>query len=31
VSEQIAGSSLARGTRSVLKFNSFWTIELEDD
>ena len=30
VPEQIAGSPLARGTRSALKFNSFWTIELED-
>ena len=29
VPEQIAGSPLARGTRSALKFNSFWTIELE--
>ena len=30
VPEQIAGSPLAHGTRSALKFNSFWTIELED-
>src|SRR6202000_3269793 len=29
VPEQIAGSPLARGARSALKFNSFWTIELE--
>jgi len=29
VAEQIAGSPLAHGTRSALKFNSFWTIELE--
>jgi hypothetical protein len=30
VPEQVAGSPLAHGTRSALKFNSFWTIELED-
>jgi hypothetical protein len=29
VPEQIAGSPLARGSRSALKFNSFWTIELD--
>lgn len=29
VPEQIAGSPLAHGHRSALKFNSFWTIELE--
>jgi hypothetical protein len=29
VAEQVAGSPLARGARSALKFNSFWTIELE--
>ncbi len=29
VPEQVAGSPLARGTQSALKFNSFWTIELE--
>ncbi len=29
VPEQIAGSPLAHGQRSALKFNSFWTIELE--
>ena len=29
VPEQIDGSPLAHGTRSALKFNSFWTIELE--
>ena len=29
VPEQIAGSPLAHGTQSALKFNSFWTIELE--
>jgi len=29
VPEQIAGSPLARGRRSAIKFNSFWTIELE--
>ncbi len=29
VPEQLAGSPLAQGTRSALKFNSFWTIELE--
>jgi hypothetical protein len=30
VAEQIAGSPLARGSRSAIKFNSFWTIELEE-
>jgi hypothetical protein len=30
VAEQVAGSPLARGPRSALKFNSFWTIELEE-
>jgi hypothetical protein len=30
VPEQVAGSPLAHGARSALKFNSFWTIELED-
>src|ERR1700712_3425669 len=30
VAEQVAGSPLAHGHRSALKFNSFWTIELED-
>jgi hypothetical protein len=30
VPEQIAGSPLAHGTQSAIKFNSFWTIELED-
>ncbi len=30
VAEQVAGSPLARGQRSALKFNSFWTVELED-
>jgi hypothetical protein len=30
VPEQVAGTPLARGARSALKFNSFWTIELED-
>jgi hypothetical protein len=30
VPEQIAGSPLAHGTQSVVKFNSFWTIELEE-
>lgn len=29
VPEQLAGSPLARGGRSALKFNSFWTVELE--
>jgi len=29
VPEQIAGSPLARGAQSAIKFNSFWTIELE--
>ena len=29
VPEQIIGSPLAHGTRSAVKFNSFWTIELE--
>ncbi len=29
VPEQLAGSPLARGRRCALKFNSFWTIELE--
>jgi len=29
VPEQIAGSPLAHGNRSAIKFNSFWTIELE--
>src|SRR3954470_13801956 len=29
VPEQMAGSPLAHGARSALKFNSFWTIELE--
>jgi hypothetical protein len=29
VPEQIAGSPLARGSQSAIKFNSFWTIELE--
>ena len=29
VPEQLAGSPLARGTQSAIKFNSFWTIELE--
>ena len=29
VPEQIAGSPLAHGTRAALKFNSFWTVELE--
>jgi hypothetical protein len=29
VPEQVAGTPLARGGRSALKFNSFWTIELE--
>ena len=29
VPEQIAGSPLAQGRQSALKFNSFWTIELE--
>jgi hypothetical protein len=30
VAEQVAGSPLAHGPQSALKFNSFWTIELED-
>lgn len=29
VPEQLAGTPQARGTQSALKFNSFWTIELE--
>ena len=29
VPEQLVGSPLARGTHSVIKFNSFWTIELQ--
>jgi len=29
VPEQVAGSPMAHGNRSALKFNSFWTIELE--
>ena len=29
VPEQIAGSPLARGKQSAIKFNSFWTIELD--
>ncbi len=29
VPEQIAGSPLAHGTQAAVKFNSFWTIELE--
>jgi hypothetical protein len=29
VPEQIAGSPLAHGARAALKFNGFWTIELE--
>ena len=29
VPEQLTGSPLAHGRRSALKFNSFWTIELE--
>jgi hypothetical protein len=29
VAEQLAGSPLAHGDRAALKFNSFWTIELE--
>lgn len=29
VPEQIAGSPLAHGPHSAIKFNSFWTIELE--
>jgi len=29
VPEQIAGSPLAHGVQSAIKFNSFWTIELE--
>ncbi|MGJ7610004.1 MULTISPECIES: hypothetical protein [unclassified Variovorax] len=30
VPEQIAGSPLAHGTQAAVKFNSFWTIELDD-
>ena len=29
VPEQLVGSPLARGTQSAVKFNSFWTVELE--
>ena len=29
VPEQLAGSPLAQGRQSAIKFNSFWTIELE--
>ena len=29
VPEQLAGSPLARGQQSAVKFNSFWTVELE--
>ncbi len=29
VPEQLAGSPLAQGQRSAIKFNSFWTIELD--
>jgi len=29
VPEQLTGSPLARGQQSAIKFNSFWTIELE--
>jgi hypothetical protein len=29
VAEQLAGSPLEHGARSALKFNSFWTVELE--
>ncbi len=29
VPEQVAGSPLAHGDRSAIKFNSFWTVELE--
>lgn len=29
VPEQLAGSPLSHGARSAIKFNSFWTIELE--
>ncbi|MEP6873247.1 MAG: hypothetical protein ABI887_02700 [Burkholderiales bacterium] len=29
VPEQLAGSPLAHGARSAIKFNSFWTIELD--
>ena len=29
VAEQLAGSPFAHGERSAIKFNSFWTIELE--
>jgi hypothetical protein len=31
VPEQIAGSPLAHESHSAIKFNSFWTIELEED
>ncbi len=30
VPEQLEGSPLARGLQSAIKFNSFWTIELEE-
>jgi hypothetical protein len=30
VPEQVAGTPLAHGTQAALKFNSFWTIELEE-
>ena len=30
VPEQVAGTPLAHGGQSALKFNSFWTVELED-
>ncbi|MBC7711494.1 MAG: hypothetical protein H7203_15650 [Rhizobacter sp.] len=30
VAEQIAGTPLARGSQSAIKFNSFWTIELPE-
>ncbi len=29
VAEQVAGSPLAQGAHSIIKFNSFWTIELD--
>ena len=29
VAEQVAGSPLARGAQAAIKFNGFWTIELE--
>jgi hypothetical protein len=29
VPEQLAGSPLAQGARSAVKFNSFWTVELD--